>query len=117
MNLAGLLSRTALTYPNYTAVSIGQEALLTYAQLRENAARLSNGLQNIMKLNPGDRVALIMKNSPEVIEIIFGAWQAGLCVVPINSKLHPREFGFILGNSGAKACFFTKELSEAVNDA
>ena len=58
-----------------------------------------------------------MKNSPEVIEIIFGAWQAGLCVVPINSKLHPREFGFILGNSGAKACFFTKELSEAVNDA
>ena len=117
MNLAGLLSRTALTYPNYTAVSIGQEALLTYAQLRENAARLSNGLQKIMKLNPGDRVALIMKNSPEVIEIIFGAWQAGLCVVPINSKLHPREFGFILENSGAKACFFTKELSEAVNDA
>ena len=76
MNLAGLLSRTALTSPNYTAVSIGQKALLTYAQLRENAARLSNGLQNIMKLNPGDRVALIMKNSPEVIEIIFGAWQA-----------------------------------------
>ena len=34
------LSRTALTYPNYTAVSIGQEALLTYAQLRENAAGL-----------------------------------------------------------------------------
>ena len=117
MNLAGLLSRTALTYPNYTAVSIGQEALLTYAQLRKNVARLGNGLQNIMKLNPGDRVALIMKNSPEVIEIIFGAWQAGLCVVPINSKLHPREFGFILENSGAKACFFTKELSGAVNDA
>ena len=69
-----------------------------------------------MKLNPGDRVALIMKNSPEVIEIIFGAWQAGLCVVPINSKLHPREFGFILENSGAKACFY-KELSEAVSDA
>ena len=117
MNLAGLLSRTALTYPAYAAVSIGQKTLLTYSQLKENTARLGHGLQNILKLNPGDRVALIMKNSPEVIEIIFGAWQAGLCVVPINSKLHPREFGFILENSGARACFFTKELSEAVKDA
>ena len=117
MNLAGLLSRTALTYPDYAAVSIGQKTLLTYKQLKENAARLGRGLQNILELNPGDRVALIMKNSPEVIEIIFGAWQAGLCVVPINSKLHPREFGFILENSGARACFFTKELSEAVKDA
>ena len=36
--------------------------------------------------------------------------------MPINSKLHPREFGFILENR-SKACFFTKELSEAVNDA
>ena len=84
MNLAGLLSRTALTYPDNAAVSIGQKTLLTYTQLKENAARLGHGLQNILKLNPGDRVALIMKNSPEVLEIIFGAWQAGLCLSLIH---------------------------------
>ena len=117
MNLSGILSRTALTYPNNSAVSLGCSKLLTYGQLATRVAVLGSGLKHSLKLSHGDRVALIMKNCSEIIEIIFASWHAGLCVVPINAKLHPREFGFILADSGAKACFFTTELAEAVADA
>ena len=51
-----------------------------------------------------------MKNCPEIIETIYAIWHAGLSVVPINAKLHPREFAYILEDSGAKACFATGDL-------
>lgn len=117
MNLAGLLSRASQTYPNNIAVSLGGEIIQTYSELSNRVKRLAYGFKYSLRLEQGDRVALIMKNCPEMLEILFATWQAGLCSVPINSKLHSREFGFILENSGAKACLFTKDLSEAVHDA
>jgi long-chain acyl-CoA synthetase len=57
------------------------------------------------RLRPNDRVALVMKNSPQYVELLFACWHAGLCAVPVNAKLHPRELEFILQNSGARLCF------------
>jgi acyl-CoA synthetase (AMP-forming)/AMP-acid ligase II len=48
-----------------------------------------------------------MKNCPEYWEVLFACWHAGLTAVPINAKLHPKEFEYILGDSGAKVCFLT----------
>jgi len=45
-----------------------------------------------------------MKNCPEYYEVLFACWHAGLTAVPMNAKLHPKEFAYILENSGAKAC-------------
>ena len=42
---------------------------------------------------------------PRYLEILYGAWIAGLTVVPINSKLHPKEVAFILEDSGAAVLF------------
>ena len=117
MNIAGSLTKTALTYANNAAVSKGCSVVLTYDQLSVKVMKLAYSLRNSLPLNKGDRVALIMKNCPEVIETIYACWHAGLAVVPINAKLHPREFGYILNDSGAKACFATNGLSELVRDA
>jgi len=57
-------------------------------------------------LHPGDRVALAMKNCPEYWELMFACWHAGLTAVPMNAKLHAKEFEYIIGNCGAKAGFF-----------
>jgi len=57
-----------------------------------------------------------MKNCPEYYEILFACWHAGLTPVPMNAKLHPREFAYILENSGAKICFVTPDLESAVSD-
>jgi acyl-CoA synthetase (AMP-forming)/AMP-acid ligase II len=51
---------------------------------------------------PGDRVAIFLKNRPEYLEALYGAWFAGAAVVPINAKLHPREAEWIVADAGAK---------------
>jgi long-chain acyl-CoA synthetase len=77
--------------------------------------RLSSGLKAKFSLRPGDRVALAMKNCPEYYEVLYACWHAGLTAVPMNAKLHAREFAYILENSGAKACFVTPDLASAVD--
>ena len=79
--------------------------------MASRVARLAAGLPAKLSLKPGDRVALAMKNCPEYYEILFACWHAGLTAVPMNAKLHAKEFAYILENSGAKACFVTPDLA------
>jgi acyl-CoA synthetase (AMP-forming)/AMP-acid ligase II len=117
MNYAGTLTRIALTYGNRPAVSKGVTVQRRYSELADRVTRLAASMRGSLGLAPGDRVALIMKNCVEDIEVMYACWHAGLATVPVNAKLHPREFGYILGNSGAKLCFITSDLAEAVADA
>ncbi len=47
-----------------------------------------------------------MKNCPQYWDLMFACWHAGLAAVPMNAKLHAKEFEYIIGNCGAKASFF-----------
>jgi long-chain acyl-CoA synthetase len=116
MNIAATLAKIALTYGDRPAVSKGTEIVWNYRQLADRVTCLATAMRGTLQLAPGDRVALIMKNCVEDIEVMYACWHAGLAAVPVNAKLHPREFGFILENSGAKACFITPDLAEAVAD-
>ncbi|HKY50651.1 MAG TPA: AMP-binding protein, partial [Candidatus Limnocylindria bacterium] len=46
--------------------------------------------------------------------LLYAAWYAGLVVVPINNKLHPREAEYILQNSGAGALFVSDDLTDGL---
>ena len=74
-------------------------------------ARISSALRSRFGLNAGDRVALAMKNCLEFYEVLFACWHAGLTAVPMNAKLHPKEFAYILENSGTKLCFVSPDLA------
>jgi long-chain acyl-CoA synthetase len=67
-----------------------------------------------MRLAPGDRVAIAAYNSPAYLEIMYGIWHAGLAAVPANAKLHGAELGYILAHSGARACFASPALVDAI---
>ncbi len=56
-----------------------------------------------------------MKNCPQYWEVLFACWHAGLTAVPMNAKLHSKEFEYILGNSRAKACFVTQDVESALS--
>ena len=75
----------------------------------------SPGLVSEFNLKPGDRVAFAMKNCPQYWELMFACWHAGLAAVPMNAKLHAKEFEYIIGNSGAKAGFFDPADFENLN--
>jgi long-chain acyl-CoA synthetase len=117
MNLVHLLLRTARWLPDRPALAVGQRVVRNYGDMASRVARLATGFSRKLNLNPGDRVALAMKNCPEYYELLFACWHAGLTAVPMNAKLHPKEFAYILENSGAKACFATPDLESAVPGA
>ena len=114
MNLAQLLVRAARTWPDRPALLLGERRLRTYRELAERTARLAGHLRGALGLAPGDRVALLMGNQPAYLEALYAAWWAGLAVVPINAKLHPREVAFILDDAQAAALVVSAELAPAI---
>jgi len=114
MNLAELLVRQAATFADRPAVSVGAAPVHTYAELARRSAGLARSWRDRFGLSPGDRVAILMKNGPAYFETLFSAWIAGLAVVPINAKLHGREFAYILENSGAAIAVVSPDLAETV---
>lgn len=114
MNIANLLVRAGRCFATRPAVARGEHALLDYQHLAARVAALAGALTQRLGLVSGDRVAIVMRNTPAYLEIMFAAWHAGLVVVPINAKLTAREFAYILDNSDARACFVTADLAEQI---
>ncbi|MGI9449695.1 MAG: AMP-binding protein, partial [Geminicoccaceae bacterium] len=48
-------------------------------------------------------------------ELLVAGWYAGLTMVPVNAKLHPKEFSYILEHSGARIGFATPDLVDCVD--
>ena len=116
MNIASLLSKTAQKYPAAPALANGTAAHCDYQTLAGRVAGIANFLRNERAHEPGDRVALIMKNCPQYVEALFAVLHAGLTAVPINAKLHSKEFAYILENSGASSVFITDDFSSQAED-
>jgi long-chain acyl-CoA synthetase len=117
MSIVGILDRAAQIAPNAIAVAHGPRELHTYAALKARAEAIAGFLKNQLKLPVGERVALLMKNVPEYVEVMFGIWKAGLVTVPMNAKLHPQEIAYILQHSGTAAAFVAADLAGALNEA
>ncbi len=105
VNLAQLLFRSGQRVPHAPAVARGDVVLYGYREFARRAGSLASSFLDRLKLRGGDRVALFMDNCPAYLEIFYGAWWAGLAVVPINAKLHAREVEYVLEASGACLVF------------
>ena len=114
MNIANLLIKSAQAFPDYVALAKGEAPHLTYRNLLRKVSVMATHLRYRLTLQPGDRVAFAMTNGVEAIEIMYAIWHAGLVAVPMNAKLHPREFAFILQNAGARVCVVTPDLAESI---
>ena len=112
MNQVQLLLRAARSHPARPAILKGDQVVVTYRDLAHRCARLAGHLRQSAGLAAGDRVAICMGNHVRYLEIIYAAWWAGLAVVPVNAKLHPREVEFILQDSRA-AVLFTSDTMAA----
>lgn len=100
MNIGYLLTKSALVYGNHPAIIFGAEEY-TYAQFNARVNRLGWALKQL-GLRKGDRVGILLQNSPQVLESLFACFKGGFVAVPMNFRLHPDEVSYILNNSGAK---------------
>jgi long-chain acyl-CoA synthetase len=109
MNLAHWLDRAGRDDPQRPALGLGSRVLRTYGETAGRVARLAGALRGF-GLSPGDRVAIVARNSPDYVELLYAVWHAGLAAVPANAKLHGAELGYILEQSGARLCFASEGL-------
>lgn len=109
MSIATLILQTARRLPDNPAIT-DIDGTLTYAALAERSARIAGGLR-AAGLAPGARVVLFMENTGAFFECLLGCWIAGLCAVPVNAKLHPREVAGIAADAGAEALITTPGLA------
>lgn len=114
MNIASHMIRAGRAFADRPAIAKGNTRLFAYGVLADRVARLAAALRRKFTLETGDRVALILGNCPEYLELLYAIWHAGLVAVPINAKLHAREFTYILDNSQARLCFVSPDLASAV---
>lgn len=82
-------------------INMGQ--ILTFRKLEERSRSFAAYLQNELRLQKGDRIALMMPNLLQYPIALFGALRAGLIVVNVNPLYTPRELEHQLNDSGAKA--------------
>jgi long-chain acyl-CoA synthetase len=110
MSLAHLLIRQAHVQPERVAILSGTVPWATYGQWAARSAGLAQRLA-AAGLVPGDRVILFMRNHPRYLELLWGAWWAGLVVVPVNAKLHTAEVEWIIDNAQAHWAFVTSDVA------
>jgi len=115
-NLAQLLLRTARSHGERPALAVGPTVVADYNAMAARVAGLAGGLLGL-GLAPGARIAVVAGNCTEYIELMFAAWHAGLAIVPIHSKLHPKELAYIFGNSGAGAAIGSHATFARVTEA
>jgi hypothetical protein len=107
-SLAPYPERTLLDYLDELAASHGNERALlfkgtttSYAELQAASNAFAAALADL-GVAPGDRVALVLPNSPQFFICEFGAWKAGATVVPLNPIYSEREFETALETTRAE---------------
>lgn len=115
-NLAGILTDTAARIPDRPVLLL-DEATVSYAALDAMSAKVA-GVLAARGIEPGDRVALIMPNIPQMAFVYYGVLRYGAVVVPLNPLLKAREVAYHLQDSGARLVFAWEGiLAEALEGA
>ena len=94
------LERHAAMQPDRPAIRF-QGRTATWRELDDRVRVLADALAG-RGVCPGDRVALVMGNRPEFLEVVLAANLLGAIAVPLNFRLTGAEAAYILSDSGAK---------------
>jgi long-chain acyl-CoA synthetase len=100
MNLRLMLEKTVRRYGGKTAVAMG-ERRLSYAQLDEASNKVANALLG-MGVKKGDRVVMLLPNSPEFAAIYFGIVKIGGIAVPLDPRYRMDELTSLFNSSQPK---------------
>ena len=112
-NIGLWLAKRAFLSPAREAYVGDDGHRFTFRALNERCNRAANAFVGAGVL-PGERVALLLMNSPEFVEAYFALAKIGAVVVPLNWRLVADELAFILKDSGATRLIFDAEFAETV---
>jgi long-chain acyl-CoA synthetase len=115
LNLAYFLDASAQRYRNKTALIL-DDLRMTYAELMTAAKKVANILKE-KGIKKGDKVAMMIPNTPHFPIIYYGILNAGATVVPLNCMLKSNEIQYQLEDSDAEVFFVWKGFLEEAKKA
>lgn len=109
------LERAADVYPQRTAVVHG-DLRRTWAETYARCRRLASALQRA-GLGKDDTVAVMLPNTPPMVEAHFGVPMAGAVLNALNTRLDPEAIAFMLDHGEAKAVIVDVEFAPVMQKA
>lgn len=106
--LTDFLDRAVSLYGDKIAI-IDDERVLTYAEWNTRIQQLSHGFTSL-GVQKGDRIAYLAPNTLEMSEGFFGVLQTGAIMVPLNTRLIPQDYKYILNHSESKVLVVDHEF-------
>jgi len=92
------------------------DKVLSYGELETLTVQFASYLQNTLKLNKGDRVAVMMPNLLQYPIAVFGTLRAGGTVVNVNPLYTPRELEHQLNDSGAETIVILENFANVLEE-
>jgi fatty-acyl-CoA synthase len=113
MNIAWWVKRWSELHPHKTAI-IFEGARISYLELHQKVNRTCCWLQSL-GIEKGDRVAVMLSNCPEFLELFLACSRMGALFVPVNYRLAAPELDYTLTNSRPRLFVFGDEFIETVS--
>jgi fatty-acyl-CoA synthase len=115
MSLHRILERWAQIRPDKPALHF-QGADISYAALAREAALAADGLAQRLGVRPGDRVAYLGYNRPQMLVLLFALARIGAMLLPLNFRLAPAEHRAILEHAEATALIADDTMLDAAKE-
>ena len=109
------LERHASQVPDRPAL-VFQGETVTWSQLRDRVALLAGALVR-RGVGPGDRVAVLMTNRTEFLEVVLAATRVGAMAVPVNFRLTAPEVAYVLGDADPRVLVSEAALAPTADAA
>ena len=113
LNLGQNLKVNAKRYPDTVALKDSKRAF-TYPEVNKRVNKLAHSLLSL-GLAKGDKVAVLLENCIEMVEVYLATAKTGLVIVPINFRLVGPEVEYIVDNSDARAMIVHDEFTPCVD--
>ena len=114
MNIAWWVQRWSELHPDKVAI-LYEDQKISYAELHGRANRASCWLQSL-GIEKGDRIAVMLNNRPEFIELYVACARLGAIFVPINFRLATPELHFTLRNCRPRLFVFGGNYAATIKD-
>jgi len=108
-----LFESHATYFPSKEAVVCGA-VRRCWREFNANANRVGNALRTA-GIGRGDKVAVLMGNSAEMLEVLFGVVKAGACAVPLSGLLTGEQLAVLIDDSDAVRVFATGEFRDKLD--
>jgi fatty-acyl-CoA synthase len=109
------LERAASVFPHHCAIIHGKQRI-DYATFYARSRRLASALKH-KGIKKGDTVAVMLANTPPMLEAHYGVPMLGAVLNALNTRLDARSIAFMLEHGGAKILITDREFSATIAEA